>query len=123
MRRPGWHTGRVPRVYHGDHTAHIRQRLRAETRRCSLGLVVAVLLAALHILVLSAALDGRYALLSAAAWWAISLLAAISVLGLVLVGVQYLVYRRRRPDLDAAGAEAMGERNARLHGSQGGEHR
>ncbi|OJF09963.1 hypothetical protein BG844_34755 [Couchioplanes caeruleus subsp. caeruleus] len=84
---------------------------------------MAVLLAALHILVLSAALDGRYALLSAAAWWAISLLAAISVLGLVLVGVQYLVYRRRRPDLDAAGAEAMGERNARLHGSQGGEHR
>ncbi|MFI5496031.1 hypothetical protein [Actinoplanes sp. NPDC051859] len=104
----------MPRIYHADHTAHIRRRLRTETIRFSAGLLAAVLLAVGNG-ILAARLDGRHATLTAAVWWADGLLIIISLLGLALAGAQYVVYRRRRPDLDAAGAEAMGERAARLH--------
>ena len=104
----------MPRIYHADHTAHIRRRLRTETIRFSAGLLAAILLAVING-VLAAQIRRPQRHPDHRRWWADALLIVISLLGLALTGAQYVVYRRRRPDLDAAGAEAMGERAARLH--------
>jgi hypothetical protein len=53
--------------------------------------------------------------LTAVGWGLVIVLALVSGVGLMLTGVQYLVYRRQRADLDAAGAEVIGELYARLH--------
>jgi len=42
------------------------------------------------------------------------LAAGVAVLYLLVTLVAWLVYRRRRPDLDAAGAEIVGELHARI---------
>jgi hypothetical protein len=49
-----------------------------------------------------------------AAWILDVVLAAVAVLYLLVTLVASLVYRRRRPDLDAAGAEVVGELRARI---------
>jgi hypothetical protein len=49
-----------------------------------------------------------------AAWVTDAVLAAVTVLYLLVTLVAWLIYRRRRPDLDAAGAEIVGELHARI---------
>lgn len=55
--------------------------------------------------------------LAVAAWGLVIAVLVIAGIGLTITitGIEYLTYRRRRADLDAAGAEAIGELNARLH--------
>ncbi|MEV6596352.1 hypothetical protein AB0M36_05720 [Actinoplanes sp. NPDC051346] len=105
----------MARIYLADHTAHIRGQFKRSALHCVGGLGMAGLLGVVHLIVFSTIVQSRHAFLEAAAWGAIIILGLLSVLGLAFIGVLYLVYRRRRPDLDAAGAEASGERLARLH--------
>jgi hypothetical protein len=77
------------------------------------GLVVAAAAAGILAVVGSRAPAASKALVSAA-WVADAVLAAVAVLYLLVTLAVRLVYRRRRADLDAAGAEIVGELNARI---------
>ncbi|MFF5291853.1 hypothetical protein [Paractinoplanes globisporus] len=93
---------------------HIRQRIRDRAVHFGVGLVVA----AVGVVVtgfLSAWVGPAGSMLITVAWWFCGLLAAVALLGLTVTAGWYVWYRRRRPSLDAAGAEAYGERRARLH--------
>ena len=48
-------------------------------------------------------------------WWLVRVSLLVSALGLAATLLSYLAYRRRRADLDAASAEAEGERRAKLY--------
>jgi hypothetical protein len=108
------HTDRVPRIYRADHTAHIRDRLKRQTLHFSIGAALAVLSAVMVAMLVPLAGEG-HPTLSGAAWGLVVAVLVVSGIGLAITGVEYLVYRRRRADLDAAGAEVIGELNARLH--------
>jgi cytochrome c-type biogenesis protein CcmH/NrfG len=102
-----------PRVYHHDHTAAIRARLAQLAITGAVGLLLAVVAAAVIVVVGRAggpAPDG----LVRTAWISVAFVVALSVATLALSLVAWVVYRRRRADLDAQGAEAMGELLARL---------
>ena len=105
---------RAPRVYQPDHTAHIRERLKAMLLRSAVGIAFALVFAVL-IRWQTAGLDDRFHTVAAVAWWIDIVLLLVSTLGVVMTLVLYLIYRRRRAELDAAGAEAIGEFRARLH--------
>ncbi|OAA18462.1 hypothetical protein UG55_111130 [Frankia sp. EI5c] len=75
------------------------------------GLVVAAVAAGITAVV-GRASDVWDALL-AAAWIIDAVLAGVATVYLVITVVPWGVYRRRRAELDAAGAEAMGEFQAR----------
>lgn len=106
--------GRAPRVYQPDHTAHIRERLKAMLLRSAIGVAFG-LVGAVLIRWQTSGLDDRFRSLATVAWWVDIALLLVSTLGMVMTLVPYLVYRHRRADLDAAGAEAIGELMARLH--------
>lgn len=108
------HTGQVPRVYHPDHTAHIRNRLKNQALYFFTGAVVALMSAAVFAFIFSLAGETPHRL-TVITWVLVLVVAGLSGLGLAITGVEYLVYRRRRADLDAAGAEAIGELHAKLH--------
>jgi hypothetical protein len=108
------HTGLVPRVYRADHTAHIRDRLKRQALHFATGAIMAVL-GAITFAILLSLQDRAPHTLTVIGWGLVIVLAVVSGIGLTITGVQYLAYRRRRPDLDAAGAEAIGELYARLH--------
>ncbi|GGN38525.1 hypothetical protein GCM10010109_65500 [Actinoplanes campanulatus] len=113
-----WHTGRVTRIYHGDHTAHLRQQLKDRALHFGAGTVVAVCAAIANWFIVSH-LDGHNRLV--AALWGLNIaLGLIAVLGLCLTALLYLIYRLRRPELDAASAEAVGEARARVHRERAG---
>lgn len=113
--RSAAHTDRVPRTYHADHTAHIRDRLTSRAVYFLTGLLISGI-AAITTAVLPTALAAEPPpVMATAVRGIILILAGMSGLGLALTGVQYRIYLRRRADLDAAGAEAIGEMNARLH--------
>jgi hypothetical protein len=107
------HTVRMPRVYQPDHTAHIRHRLSQQATYFGAGLVMAALMAAVTV-VLSALSGNQFRTLTTVVWLVDLVLAIVSGLGLALSGLHYLWYRRHRAELDAAGAEVIGEFNARL---------
>ncbi|MFI5888509.1 hypothetical protein ACIA5D_00130 [Actinoplanes sp. NPDC051513] len=107
-------TGQVPRVYRADHTAHIRDRLKRQALHFTSGVIMAVL-GAITFAVLQSLQDAAPHTLTTVGRRLVILLALVAGLGLLVTGAQYLVYRRRRADLDAAGAEAIGELYARLH--------
>jgi hypothetical protein len=109
------HTGRMPRIYRADHTAHIRDRLKRQALHFSTGAVLAVLAAGAVAVLLWLLGDGSHHTLAVAVWGLVIALAVVSGIGLMLTGVEYLLYRRRRAELDAAGAEVIGEWHARLH--------
>jgi hypothetical protein len=104
--------GRVDRP---DHTAHIRAELARSALYCTTGLVVVP--AAAGTTFLSGQATGMP---TAPAWlmrvlWIVGAFAVtVSAAGLARVLVRCLVYLRRRAELDAEGAHAMGEINARL---------
>ncbi|MFI1996808.1 hypothetical protein [Actinoplanes sp. NPDC020271] len=104
----------MPRVYCADHTAHIRDRLKRQALYFATGELVAVFVAITFAVLLSLQ-DAAPHALAVLGWGLVILLASVAVLGLLITGVQYLVYRRRRADLDAEGAEVIGELYARLH--------
>jgi hypothetical protein len=106
------HIGLVPRVYRADHTAHIRERLKRQALYFTTGELVAVI-GAITIAVLLSLQDLAPHALTRLAWGVVILLASIAGLGLTITGVQYLIYRRRRADLDAEGAQVIGEWHAR----------
>jgi hypothetical protein len=108
------HTDRVPRVYRADHTAYIRDRLKRQALSFAIGVIMAVLASITLANLLSLHSEAQYTL-TAVGWELVIALALVSGVGLMLTAVQYLAYLRRRPDLDAAGAEVMGELRARLH--------
>lgn len=103
------------KVYRPDHTAHIRAELARAATYFATGLFV-VLAAAVATVLVFQVTDGS----SASAWllralWIVgSLAVTVSLTGLVLTLVRWLRYLHRRADLDAAGAEAVGELYARL---------
>ena len=104
----------MPRVYRADHTAHIRDRLTRQAVYFTTGVIIAVLGAVSFAFLLSMLPEAAHTL-TAIAWGLVIVLAMVAGLGLLITGVEYLVYRRRRADLDAAGAEVIGELYARLH--------
>jgi hypothetical protein len=107
----------VTRIYHGDHTAHLRQQLQDRALYFGAGTVVAVCAAFANWFIVSR-LDGGGRL--AAALWGLNIaLGLIAVLGLCVTALFYLIYRLRRPELDAAGAEAVGEARARAYRNRG----
>lgn len=108
------HTGQVPRVYLADHAAHIRDRIKRQALYYITGAIIAVLSAVTFAIVLSQLRDAPHTL-TAMGWGLVIVLALIAGLGLSITGVEFLLYRHRRADLDAAGAEVMGELYARLH--------
>ena len=114
------HTGLMPRVYRADHTAHIRDRLKRQALYFATGELMAVF-GAITIAVLLSLQDPAPHALTRLAWGVVILCASVAGLGLTITGVQYLIYRRRRADLDAEGAEVIGELYARLHKPQSRE--
>jgi hypothetical protein len=108
------HNRQVPRIYRADHTAHIRDRLKSQALYFSTGVIMAVL-GAIAVAVLRSLLGEAHHALTVAVWGLVIVLAVVSGFGLTLTGIEYLVYRRRRAGLDAAGAEVIGELYARLH--------
>lgn len=108
------HTGLVPRVYRADHSAHIRDRLKRQALYFATGELVAVFGAIAFAVLLSMQNPAPHAL-TVLGWGLVILLASVAGLGLLITGVQYLIYRRRRADLDAEGAEVIGELYARLY--------
>jgi hypothetical protein len=103
----------VPRVYQPDHTSHVGHQLRARALYFATGGGVVVLgWAVLHLMVGDGAMSRPLASLT---WWLMRASLLVSVLGLAATLWSYLAYRRRRAGLDAAGAEAEGERRARLY--------
>jgi len=103
----------MPRVYHSDHTAHVRRRLVHMAGHGLVGLLVAGVAAGIM-----AFLDSRagsaWGGVVTVVWIADGVLAAIAVLYLLVTVVGWGLYRRSRADLDAAGAEAAGELRARI---------
>jgi cytochrome c biogenesis protein CcdA len=112
--------GAVPRVYRPDHTAGIRHRLKAMLRYFVTGAAV-VLTGAVAVAIIAAQFGDEDRTLVTVAWLVVIVALLVAALGLVMTLVLYLVYRRRRADLDAAGAEAEGELQARIHGATRGE--
>jgi hypothetical protein len=104
----------VPRVYRADHTAHIRERLRASALHHLTGLIAAGVGAG-GLLLLQGSLREAHPTVVEVGWWLDRALATIAGLGLALTAARYLRYRRRRADLDAAGAEVLGEFLERQH--------
>ncbi len=102
-----------PRVYRPDHTAHIRRRVAQMAVYGAFGLVVAAAAAGM-LAVIGSRVPAAWMALVSAAWIADLVLAAVAVLYLLVTLVAWLVYRRRRPELDAAGAEVVGELRARI---------
>jgi hypothetical protein len=64
---------------------------------------------------LTARLDDWYRTVVALAWLVDIVALLVAALGLLMTLILYLIYRRRRPYLDAVGAEVDGERRARMH--------
>jgi hypothetical protein len=103
--------GGTATVYQPDHTGH---RLKSMLARSATGVVFAVV-AAVLIRWQTAGLDDQFRVLTTVVWLVDIVLLLISALGVVITLVLYPVYRHRRADLDAAGAEALAEFRARLH--------
>jgi hypothetical protein len=111
----------VIRVYRGDHTAHLRRQFKTLATYFAAGLAVAVC-AAIANAVITTRLDG-YPYWLIALWGLNIALAVVAALGLALTAVLFLIYLWRRPELDAAGAEVVGEAYARLHAARKDEQR
>ncbi|MFD1364511.1 hypothetical protein [Actinoplanes sichuanensis] len=106
----------MTRIYHGDHTAHLRQQLKDRALYFAAGTGVAVCAAMANWFVVSL-LDGHGRL--AAVLWGLNIaIGLIAVSGLAVTAALYLIYLWRRPELDAAGAEVVGEAYARLHAAR-----
>jgi len=101
------------RVYHPDHTAHIRHRLSQMAIHGAAGLIVAAGAAGVLALIDTQAGDS-YDGISRIAWYGVATVVGLSLLTLLLTLAGWIRYRRHRPDLDAAGAEAIGELYARM---------
>ena len=108
------HNSQVPRIYRADHTAHIRDRLKTQALHYSIGVIMASVGSAVFAILSSQWGEVNHTL-AVVAWGLVIVLAVVSGVGLLLVGVEYLIYRSRRAELDAAGAEVIGELHARLH--------
>lgn len=102
-----------PRVYHPDHTADIRRRLTLMAVYGLVGLVVTAV-AAGFLAFLDASASDSWGAPVTAAWIADAVLATLAVLNLLVTLAASSVYRRRRADLDTAGAEVVGELHARI---------
>ncbi len=102
-----------PLVYDPDHTAHIRRRLSRMAVTGLIGLAVAAAAAGVLAMMGSRAGDASGGLVTAA-WVIDAVCAAVAVLYLLVTLAALAVYRRRRGDLDAEGAEIVGEMHARI---------
>jgi len=112
--RPAGRLDAMPRrVYHADHTAHLRQRLAQRALHGLAGLVLAAIGAGATAIVASRA-NGKWTSLVTITWIAGAVAAAVAVLYLLATLLLWGIYRRRRAELDAAGAEANGELHARI---------
>jgi len=103
-----------PLVYDPDHTAHIRRRLSRMAVTGLIGLAVAAAAAGVLAMMGSRAGDSSGGGLVTAAWVIDAVCAAVAVLYLLVTLAALAVYRRRRADLDAEGAEIVGEMHARI---------
>jgi hypothetical protein len=101
-----------PHVYRPDHTAHVRRRLTQMAAYATFGLVIAA--AAGILAAIGSRAPAAWKAPVSAAWILDALLAAVAVLYLLVTLLAWLAYRGRRPDLDAAGAEIVGELHARI---------
>jgi MFS family permease len=108
-----WHTEGMPARYNPDHTAHIRRRLVNQAIYGIGGLFFTAAAAGVLLLIGQLAGDAPAALWRLV-WIADAVLGAVSLLFLAVTAVMWLVYRRRRAELDAQGAEIVGEFKARL---------
>jgi hypothetical protein len=103
----------LPKVYNPDHTAHIRDRLKKQALYFATGAAVTLLsVVVLRVMTNSAGEVNRTLTLLIS--WLVRISLLLSALGLLITLASYRAYRRRRADLDAAGAEALGEEQARI---------
>jgi hypothetical protein len=103
----------MPARYNPDHTAHIQQRIANLAIYGAFGLFFTA--AAAGVLVVIGSLVGDApAGLGRLVWIADAVLGGVSLLTLAATAIMWLVYRRRRAELDAQGAEIVGEFKARL---------
>jgi uncharacterized BrkB/YihY/UPF0761 family membrane protein len=109
----------VPRVYRPDHTANIRQRLTSMLLYFVSGGAV-VVTSAVAVAIIAAQFGDEYRTLVTVAWLVVIVALLVAAPGLVTTLVLYLVYRCRRAYLDAVGAEAEGELQARIHRATSG---
>ncbi|WP_238011229.1 hypothetical protein KZZ52_57230 [Dactylosporangium sp. AC04546] len=102
-------------MYRPDHTAHIRAELARSAWYFAAGLFV-VLAAAGATFVVVEVVGGSSGpvWLGRALWIAGSFAFTVSLAGLLVVLLRWWWYLRRRAELDAAGAVAVGELYARL---------
>lgn len=90
-----------------------------QLRHFAVGVVGAALVAGFNLVVLPVLVGAPGGVLGTVVWVMALVLAGTGMLGMAVTGVQYLLYRRNRAELDAAGAEVMGELAARMHRRQG----
>lgn len=103
----------MPRIYNPDHTIHIRDRLKRQALYFATG--AAVILLSVGVLSVVTDRGGEVnRTLTSLVSWLVRVSLVLSTLGLLVTLASYLAYRRRRADLDAAGAEAHGEMQARM---------
>lgn len=101
-------------VYNPDHTAHIRDLLKQLAMRGATGLLAAGLGVISALIVTKATGEPLPAGMTTAVWILLSILVAVSLLCFVLTLIFWLIYLWRRADLDARGAETVGELKARM---------
>jgi hypothetical protein len=99
--------------YNPDHTADFRQRLKDMAVRGAFGFAFAAAAAGVIALLGTSSGGGAAAALVRVVWIADAALGGISLITLLITAVLWMIYRRRRPDLDAKRAEILGEFKAR----------
>ncbi|MET7398011.1 hypothetical protein ABZS66_31425 [Dactylosporangium sp. NPDC005572] len=101
-------------VYRPDHTAHIRAELARSAWYFATGLFVVLAAAGATFMVVEVAGVSSRPVWLGQLWIAGTFAATVSLAGLLVVLLRWWWYLRRRTELDAAGAEAVGEVYARL---------
>src|SRR4051812_15139555 len=92
-------------TYNPDHTAHIRALIKQMVIKGISGLVMTALVAGAAAIIGTLVDTPPPSWLVTPVWMLLSVLAAVSLLALVVALVFWLIYLARRRELDAQGAE------------------
>ena len=107
---PCWHhESMFAERYSPDHTADIRQRLKDMAARGTVGLGIAAAAAGVIAVLATSGGGGTTAALIRVVWIADAALGGISAITLLVAAAGWMIYSRRRADLDTQRAEILGE--------------
>ena len=102
------------RIYDPDHTRHLRAFIRQVVLRGLTGLALAVLTGGAFLAINAMIGVQDPGMLVRLVWIIWLIFGGVSAVHLVLAAVLWAVYLNQRADLDAQGAEAVGEARARM---------